>query len=245
VSKLKALGSLLLLLLPLSSAQAVVIGASDANGTLFYLGELSNGAAYYGQTFIAPGAGNGGRSVAKDLTFTITNTFLGPTQFRVLVTEVEGDTSPPSSTGIIDLNPTNVLFESSDLFFSPDYAALPNGFPPDSNLQEITVSFGGLPLDANRTYAFLIDAFVLFDGVQNATSFLAGSSSYSDGQFFFLPNPPGSDRETNFASDWISYQTPGIDLNFSMNFVPVPEPATLALFGLGLAGIGFSRRKKA
>ena len=34
----------------------------------------------------------------------------------------------------------------------------------------------------------------------------------------------------------------GID---NINVSTVPEPATLALFGLGLAGIGFSRRKKA
>ena len=31
---------------------------------------------------------------------------------------------------------------------------------------------------------------------------------------------------------------------YSANVFGVPEPATLALFGIGLAGLGFARKKK-
>lgn len=36
-----------------------------------------------------------------------------------------------------------------------------------------------------------------------------------------------------------------VSLDVEFDSVEVPEPASIALFGLGVAGIGFSRKKKA
>lgn len=49
------------------------------------------------------------------------------------------------------------------------------------------------------------------------------------------------DDSSSYDSRGVGYSTFVFDTVSST----VPEPATLALFGLGLAGIGFSRRKKA
>ncbi|MEP1216868.1 MAG: PEP-CTERM sorting domain-containing protein [Marinobacter sp.] len=61
------------------------------------------------------------------------------------------------------------------------------------------------------------------------------------------------DNNFAFAEGVLSFNWSGLsftnetyfDVSFSTQPVSVPEPATLALFGLGLAGIGLSRRKKA
>lgn len=157
--------------------------------------------AYYAQSFISDG------SPLEQVQFQMGDVS-GPdgTDFHLLITETTGGTELSNPEGI---RPTNVLFESG---------TLTKAFG-DGN-QIFTVNTGNLNLTAGTTYAFVLDAFVTFDG-SLGTSSMGKGSAYADGHFFLF-NTEGGDRATHFAADWDD-SLGSFDLAFSLNPVLVPE----------------------
>lgn len=73
-----------------------------------------------------------------------------------------------------------------------------------------------------------------------------GLSSYPEGQISVSFAGVAAYATFDFTSQYGRYILDDFSGTFGSTERPsIPEPATLALFGLGLAGLGFSRRKKA
>ena len=206
-------------------ALATVIDNLAIDNAVVAFGEQAP--AYYAQSFVAVGN-------LETVTF-LAASASGPddTDFRVLITETNGGTGA-------GIHPTNVLFESATLTvpFDPTF--------PINRLEftQFDINAGGLALSPGTTYTIVLDAFVAYDGIEGSAG-SAQNRNYADGHFFHYGGSVAvGDRTTHFldVANWVDGRVDD-DLAFRLVF-SIPAPTTLALFGLGLIGLGFARRRR-
>lgn len=167
-----------LLLAGATSARAASITIPEVGGCSPF-GEPNS--AYVGQTFQAlPG-------LADQLKFTLNDTGTEPdaTKFHVLLAEWDG------------YDPGTVLFESDDL-------SVADG----SGRTDFTISLGGIDLVDGNSYVVVLDAFVLFDGVEGTTALACDNSASYPGGTFVAYNAYGGDRTSHFGEGgWNTFDT--------------------------------------
>jgi len=161
-------------------------------------------------------------------------------------------TGPTTGTDIT-ANGTNgisgIIFHGREMFLAGVFLAdsIPTGAGP---FTPTFVSTGGTynaDTDASFQAFFLGQVFLIGDGrtgFNNAGGTIQTWAVPANATRLFLGF---ADAFNNFTGPWGAYGDNSGALNVSVNVQQpsgIPEPASLALLGLGLAGLSFSRRKR-
>ncbi|HRZ07246.1 MAG TPA: PEP-CTERM sorting domain-containing protein [Candidatus Competibacteraceae bacterium] len=112
----------------------------------------------------------------------------------------------------------------------------------DSGPETFSLATGGI-FDLLSVYRGHVDSSdpVIWKGYLNTVEVVTASFSSGQGSVFNFSGFTGLNQVTMSVAG--SYTDPNFD-NLTYEARAVPEPASLALLGIGLAGLGFTRRRR-